>query len=1668
MNVKVGRNRYYRKQVVDDNINLKPTFKDLPVDSDTTFKLQNGTDTTFTVMSGSVPTETTYGAGTLVGGFLSLYNDAVDTTSNRSVPEISAYLMSKDVTLKEGGFSLAHSSGSTSNDEVGQLVSVYASTANPDRTYLTEEFEGDAEDFESITRSIGSAVYSLKNPTINFPEFMFVLQLEGLCVVSDEDLRRAWTHVAVRTGKVAGVGVRSNISATGATELAIAPSVRLDIKQDIRTQTWRFSADGIASSQLDPLFKKEYSIKKTRGLFKYTDETATTVDLDANPSATKGNTIFDDFYATRDFSNPYVSTTTDPVISSTIELSTEKAKNGGQSLRMYHLWDYAADNPKIQNQISVSGNLNPQMMRTSLYNIPYPISYEIGNSTVSADDSLQVYGSLKSIVPEIKLAMNITKLGPNVPLNIKSGSNYTGARALTDLNNFNYTGATGPGTTREKFSNKEATFLRSIVVTFSNYKPQTKHTTLDKFLKHGLDNFYGEGTGIKGSNERIVGGVVFTRFGIDGKSDTGEGENCYAYPLPVQRAGQVPVATSFTNLSGGMMEAKGKSDLAQLDAMIWGVPNTDPDNFSSATTIRGVQLPMNSFFNARFFIDVDQYNTTGSIANNVYSGTQSYSDKEFRGSVMRVIFETDSEDGEEDGELQNPSLQDLPFLDIPFPQDAGSSKYNFNYFIDQGKPEYYPKHMTIWVQNYPWVAGNSGSTADFFYGDEIVQSDGAAKEVELFVDSVELRNFGPQVENLSAGNQNGILNFKPINHLSPINVSLSGTAGSPSTFKKSWVGSRQLNRAATCQILDAGSGTGTVVKILDTSTTGAGKLTTYDLQNRGPVTVVGTGVPGSTTIASITDAQTFVLSAAATAATTVGLTFTSSGTLEPSVNRAEYYQYNSGYNVLLGFDDKGYLPTSASSHATDMSGFLLLNDFTTNNYTSMIANPLTPTKMGATNPARGGAIISQTNTLNTGYNQYLGTALTATPYFVTGGSDLSTISGTAFNVDVAGNPVGNSISLGGSTNNFMSADQFTQKGFMFASVSGTSAEGNPAESAWGRRENPMCSAKIVNIPVLANADADDTNDLSLNQIVVDNTSIFNQNNPNERYIIYRAGYFNYAAFFKDDLKLQSDLPVMNNVVSFTEDLSFADDGLTPLLTESNLSELYISPWKYWITMMFDTPPSTIPRTYGPMCMVQETPSSGSLSVLSGSTFNEYTYTYDVADVASRGASSTYQRLWNLTPSQDNQTLVLDKDFGFGTYDPEEDTGGQVFKAPAFYKNYNMYSLTDYIQTVRPAAEETVPLLLSLSNNLISDYSATFFSDDYTTDTTKKPTLYWEYEDTPPVITNLTVQPAYNLLDKNATLYDLTTENLNAVKFTWEENENDDVWYRMLLVDKEPIKDKYHGCVTWVPLNESVTDLSATPTYTVHNPSASTSGACTVGSDIKAVIEGQGGFAPKFTNTTTNGEIKVPVGTNAGLKDLDDFTLVLHVTFSAADKDSSVIVCGQTTDVTSSHTTGFHLTKGTDNKLDVKLVSTTLSANTPVICDGVTPTIIILTRKKDPVGPHRSKLYVNGVLEAVKASPSSNVTDNTDFVIGGPRVATGTINTTTGLIEEVLIYNKCYNVVSTSNEYIYNTADTEELDSTDTNYTNSALLVVADYHNFRGTSKSTIGMSSPTTWRTTTV
>ena len=164
-------------------------------------------------------------------------------------------------------------------------------------------------------------------------------------------------------------------------------------------------------------------------------------------------------------------------------------------------------------------------------------------------------------------------------------------------------------------------------------------------------------------------------------------------------------------------------------------------------------------------------------------------------------------------------------------------------------------------------------------------------------------------------------------------------------------------------------------------------------------------------------------------------------------------------------------------------------------------------------------------------------------------------------------------------------------------------------------------------------------------------------------------------------------------------------------------------------------------------------------------------------------------------------------------------------------------------------------------------SATFYTDNYTTDVQKQPSIFWQYLDLPPILSNLTVSGAVNV--DNLDLYNLSSTNLSSVVFNWTETNGDDIWYRLLHVSDGAINNKYHNSIMWLPLNEGDVDASTTPSYTVYNPNSESSGACTVGSSVRTRIDGQGGCAPILVNTT-NGKITVPTATNTGLKDLNKF------------------------------------------------------------------------------------------------------------------------------------------------------------------------------------------------------
>ena len=1639
MTVEVPRNSYYVKQNIAVGINLNPLFKDLPTDSSDKFTLGGGLHENYFALSGTVADYPSYGSGELKGGVLSLYAESGSFKDARATPSLSGYLMNKDIKLVEGGFTFAHRSGSTSNEEVGNKLAVITSNPNNLIPLVNEDFEGNPNEFNTINRMGSNNIVAYSDMYMDGSDFITFLN----DVFPDHSERYNIKYIYNK------IWPANQPDFTGAQPPAQLAPVAFKFVENYSSFQIRNFVGKTADTRKITRKILPYTNKFARYL-KFGSKTTAASNDEGNTDANVGNTIFSDVYATRNMSNPFDSNTEDdPLLLTAIELSAEKSLNNGQSMRIYHNWGFSDANDAIQTTLGETNNLNPQCARASLYDIPLPLyNFDIAQDHKDIDGTINMYGNLRGVIPEISMGMNISKLASSLPYNLISGANYHADAAFS----YYQSGSLA----KTVLSNQDNSLLRCVAVTFSNYKPKSDHTTLDKFLDYGLSRFYsGEET------EHIVGGVMFHKMGIDG---TDEGENVYAFPIPV--TAMISNATTSKIIeSGGIARVSGTSDLVNMNKLSWGFSSNDDPNADGK--LRFAKLPMNSWFTARFFTDVHQYNNTGSIQNKPYapSGGGAGDNKSFgtlnqRGVVMRCIFDTNTSTAS--GSLTNSATQDLPFVDIPFPAGVGAAGRGSASYVVGGETvdsyPNYPKHMTIWVQNFCWQSGSTSatSTSNFRFADNITQASGAVREAEVFIDNVKLKGYTPAVGSASPFAVNSSIQFAPNNVFTPLGTQISGASGSPPHFKRAWVGTNQLIAKSINCSYTAGSNKLTILP----ASTGSPIATTYDLQNCGTVLVTGANISGSSgginTISSFDSLTEMTMVGAATADGNLAVEFNSTGTMEPPVNRAEFQQLNTGYNLCVGLDEKADLPLSGD-FAVSSDGYILLNDYFSSNQALVTGGTLLrPNKAQHINSSRYGAVLSQDTSITP--LDTLGSTFWESVTVQTGSTTSGNLHATTFAVNL--NDADNQVSLGTGSNDFMSADGFSQKGFMRVSVSGVTNPltdvGNPKYTSWSKRENIAASVKVMDIPDNPNTDLAD------NQIVVSDTSIFDSGNLDTEYIIYRMGqFFSTYAYLRVKLEGSTAVDRTTKIVKFNKKVNIAQDNASELCINDNLSELYVSPYKYWLTMLFNTPGDLAPRSYNTLCTVQETPNTGSLAT--GSTWNEFTYTYDNSAQGSggKGTSAMYKRLWDLTTGENNRTLILDKDYGYGAFDIEKDSGGEFINTPIFTDQYTFVDISKAVSEGYTPLD-SIPILLDLETKENPEDTVTFFSDDYTTDTTKKPTLYWRFEDKPPVITNFKAKPAYNLLEKGVNLYNLTTEDLNAVKFTWSEDASD-IWYRMLLTDTAPISNKYHGAVMWLPLNESAA-FDATPSYTVHNPSVGTSGNATVGSTIRAILEGQGGYAAKFVNDST-GQIVVPQGTNTALSGLADFTFVLHVTFSAADKDSKVYVALQDDDTGAPAALGqFQLIKLANNKIRFDMGGYGINDSfDPVLCDGVTPTSIIITRKSG-VG---MKMYINGSLQAEDKSNTTQVIGSDDFELGAADI-TGNPDGLTGFIEEVIVYNKCYDVVNSSDEYILNTENYTEVSGTTDNFTFNALLVAADYHNFRGTSPLDIGMSSPTRWRTTTV
>lgn len=1755
MTIEIPLNTFYVKQPVTEAVNISPLFKDLPLSTEETFEVAEGNKENCFVLSGSVPNYPEYGAAELDGGYLSLYCKDITSLQARQNPKLKGYILRPHVEILEGGYTLAHVSGNTDKPQIGQLLNTYyVNPVNP-AAYLSEEFEGASSGFQdSVTRTGGGGSVTFSGPYITKEDYRSALAQAG-AVFDEKEFEqhlvtigynaypassRRWERAPDKGTGFAGMYWTD----TGAGDwdnstLDINIQFGVPRKWYIRPgpESYGFTRTSWAKAWDGGLGDYKYhrfSMDDYSDYLRYKYQQVSMNNFDNQGEVTQSNTLFSDFYATRNVGNPFQSNISDPLILSSIDFTTEKSLNEGQSMRMYNNWGYSLENHVIQEGVGISGNLNPQCVRASIYNLPMaPFPFDLGRATVNSeltDANYQNHINPNSVLGEIRMPINIAKLGEMIHLNADR------ATSVDTLHSYFYDADINPDATlTTPYTNHEQTLLRSVVVTFSNYKPKVEHTTVDKFIAYGLERFYsGKDT------ENIVGGFVFGRPNSEVQASYGSkyrGEGVNVWPLPVGQIGQANdgtgtglVATSGQRglLSGGIHKINGQTgsgapydyNLEHCDALTWGVTANATGTYDDDQVLRTVSMPMNTWTTCRIFIDPDQPNNFGSTTKRPYavSGAQNPTMSSYKdtGVPMRVLFETQSETTQmvtmsgstvisASGALVDAAVTNLPFIDVFFP--IGNSKVSrgvegTNYpkgganYTFRDKPEWYPQHMTIWVQNFPWITGYNGDgTAPqlyrtFYWGDDTQYPEGSVMETEVFIDSLKLFNFTPSINNLSVGHSaGGRATFKPIDHYSPLQVQISGT--SAQDYKNAWVGSHPINITGNVNLTNTSADVTIVAdNIVDVTM----------LDNFGTVTITDTTgsdsyIPAGTTISSFNNNDAFTMSAAATSTqTATSVVFTSTGTTRPPINRANLTNYNTGQFLVFGLDGKDYLPLDTS--ATYGAGYILCNNYLTENFEEAKSNSLLPRKTDHYNGlSAGGALLSWPNAgpysitndvytklgsqLYGGGNYNVGTlaspdATTASP----GGN----ISGAIFQVQDAAAETLNSISTTtGTTNEFASNDGWRQKGFMYVSVSGADANNGIGFNNWSKREMILCSSKVTNVASVINNDSFDNNNISNNQLKVHTLQPFDFLNEDETYIVYEMGAeeitSGYGSGFKSGLKLDNtNTPnALERLLSFTETLKYADDGKTELFIESKLPNLWICPEKYWFTMLFDSPTTTINRNYSSFCLIGETPEttgSSGLTALSGSTFNEYIYSYNVAAAATGGAAGVYYRMWDLNvASQEQDTVVNDVDYGFGVFSSDNLLAGNAIQGDVEFEKYNYYDVSNVVTVGGVKPTDSVPFMLVHGGDGSKNRSMQFYADDYTTDLTRRPLFYWRFRDEPPLLNNFSVGPAVNVVGEDVDLYSLTSDSLNSVKFTWDEENADDVWYRMLMVDSNTnILDKYHKCITHMPFNESITDLSATPSFTAYNPVSGTSVALTVDSSVKSVIEGQGGYAAYVSGGAADQITLTSTADWRGLQGLDDWTLVVHWTPALNSRGLNQYIIGQTDDFTSS-IDNFVMYKHTNDKIIVHFDGVTLNGTTAITCDGKTPVCLIVTNNNGSKNIPRQALYVNGVREDAASLLTVEITGDNDFVIA-PDYLGGAANGAQGMIEEVLLYSEEWDVVNNTGEYIYSSANLTEFSGSsslnDANYSQSARLFAMDYHNFRGSSKKHLGMSSQVGWRTVTV
>ena len=729
---------------------------------------------------------------------------------------------------------------------------------------------------------------------------------------------------------------------------------------------------------------------------------------------------------------------------------------------------------------------------------------------------------------------------------------------------------------------------------------------------------------------------------------------------------------------------------------------------------------------------------------------------------------------------------------------------------------------------------------------------------------------------------------------------------------------------------------------------------------------------------------------------------------------------------------------------------------------------------------------------------------------------------------------GGALWIGSGSNDYFGTDGLTQKGLTPIVVEDMpGATGTLAKNAtgshydttnkftnWAKREHILASAKVLAGPDMsAFSQVSKTELADNNYIMVDDASIFTPDADDE-YILYLLGErmvgtdiysgtaSSVALGFSKSLKLRDVTPISDNVVFFNIPVTYMDDG-TKIGGEAGsfekwIDQLYISPKRYWLHIPYfgsdrdynfpiepedglvttpdslaDATGASYDRTYEAIASIKGAalvdPSGAEAFKVTGSTYNESMYTYNSGLSGTLGMSGIYEHPWVLEPGTGEDTsLLLNKDYGFGTYDAEEGTGGQLTKTTALLNpagsinRYVEFPLADFVSGAQGDLAPSDTLNMTLRSwDTTAKQEVTLYGDEATNED-YRPDLIWKFHDDVPIINEFSVSPAFDTLDKDTNLYNLTTENLNAVVFNWS-TDAEDSWYNMLYISNEDILNKYHGALCYLPMNEPPTTIGDLPLTYFHTSGLASSGSLPTGTmtDMRAKIEGLAGYALKAEATdgyfllNYKGNYTSTTGSK-WLRQLTEFTLVHHIVpnydlyIGGSNNDSDATIWNQ--DVTGAASGASLCLESYKPRFD--MCGQSVTSSTTLVHDGITPSSIIITYKSGSTDKKDLKMFVNGQLE--------------DYIIS---VASGSVNTVSGtqfgygfygLMEEFILYDKAYKIVD-NDEYVLNTGDISEYSADfTTNKSHNAKLFVFDYHNIRGKSRDEVATSNQVSWRTTTI